>query len=357
MSEPIEVLSDISPYGLVQAVVEQDDRVIYFYLFGAEHTDFGMRSCWVRNLLPAPEALDVEGMQQGQPPMMPRASCSHPDGAPALVAEDLQIVWFEEGDAAALLDGQGLLAVIPGWSGHEGFTGYARDCLDVSHMAWPLGTPEENAIFGRVRGNQQFWADWSQEDSPWGAIQDAFVDAYTGQLGAYANYYAIDGGAWPPKAMLRFVSDAATAFVTLGVSLRAQPWTDPNENAPERPRRIELGIALSGNLPDATVEALAGYVSGQTLLPWHHFTFLGEHHTMPCDTLQSLDPDSPFTAVLLAQDFGGSPRLHVPTVRDERVHLLWMIPITEEERLFAMDEGSPALVERLEAAGRTWLFG
>ena len=56
VTESIEVLSDISPYGLVQAVVEQDERVIYFYLFGAEHTDFGMRSCWVRNLRPAPES-------------------------------------------------------------------------------------------------------------------------------------------------------------------------------------------------------------------------------------------------------------------------------------------------------------
>lgn len=48
--EPL--LCEVSPNGNIQAIVEQDDRVAYFYLHGAPDTEFGVRACWIRNLEP-----------------------------------------------------------------------------------------------------------------------------------------------------------------------------------------------------------------------------------------------------------------------------------------------------------------
>ena len=49
-------------------------------------------------------------------------------------------------------------------------------------------------------------------------------------------------------------------------------------------------------------------------------------------------------------------RTDLPDFRGDSVTLLWMMPITEEERAFATTNGSPALLERLARAGRGWML-
>src|SRR5262245_29618764 len=151
------LLEEVSPLSNVQAIVEQDGRTIYFYLWGGPESAFGVRSCWVRNLEAAPASLDVHSMrEQGTPPLLPRQNCTHPDGAPMLSAGDLRVVWFEEGDAAALLSRTEVLAVIPSWSGEKGFAGYARDCVGESPVCWEL--TRDNVLHERIRRAEEFWA-------------------------------------------------------------------------------------------------------------------------------------------------------------------------------------------------------
>lgn len=355
MNEPDVILSEVSPYGNVEAVVEQDDRVVTFYLFGAEDTGFGVRSCWVRNLQTAPESLDVEAMRNGIAPMLHRDFCAHPSGDVKLEGGDLHVVWFEEGDAAALLHNTNVLAIIPGWSGYKEFSGYARDCLAESSLAWPLGTSDSNALYSRIEASKDFWAAWATDDSPWPEMQDGFVDTYQKHLGKYSNYYAIDSGEWPPKAMLRIPLKDSVAFVTLGVSVRAQPKTDPDENSIDQPRRIELGICLSNSLSKDLMQDLARYVSGQSGLPWSSFTCIGNNHTIPCDAFRNHDPSTEYTTVLLLSEVKDSPKINLPVVQKESVELLWMIPITDQERQIAIEHGSNKLVEYLESSGRGWV--
>ena|SRR5438105_9496349 len=136
------LLEDCSPNGNIFAVVEQNADTCYFYLNGDKSTNFGLKSCWVRNIRAAPDTLDVAAMRDGIPPMLPRNSCRHPKGAEPLKPSGLSVVWAEEGDAAALRDNGENIAVIPSWSGHNGFHGYARDCIGESPLCWELGTPE-----------------------------------------------------------------------------------------------------------------------------------------------------------------------------------------------------------------------
>ncbi len=138
------VLTSISPHGKVQAVVEDDDRTIYFYLNfveQAQHPDTKVKTCWVRNRLPAPDQYEPTEMMRGVAPMLPAEYCVDAGPGEPLEASELRVVWFEEGDGAALLDDDDVLAVIPAWSGLIGdFQGYARDCSKESKLCWPLPT-------------------------------------------------------------------------------------------------------------------------------------------------------------------------------------------------------------------------
>ena len=355
MTNPQVILSAISPNGNAEAVVEQDERVAYFYLWGANE-EIGVRSCWVRNIGEAPSQLDNVAMREGMAPMMPAAFCAHPQGAPPLREEELEVVWLEEGDAAALVGGQDVLAVIPAWSGCKGFHGYAKDCTGESPLAWALGSPENNAIFSRIDRARDFWDSWSGESSPWQGLQSALIDAYTSQLGNYSKYYGIDGGQWPPKAMLRIPVETAEVFVTLGMCIQPQPQIEMYVDEPcDGGRRIELGFAVSESVPEELVAGLATYMSGQTDLPWYNFTWLGEGHTIPCDVFRKTVPSSQFVAVLLTKNPTDAPHVSLPPINNDEVSLLWMVPLTQKELNVARKLGSSTLIGRLRSAGHGWI--
>ena len=352
--EPRTLIEDMSPNGNLQAFVEQDDRVAHFYLWGGPESPFGTRVCWVRNLKPGYDdpAQIGEAMQAGTPPMLHKGACRHPSGAVPLVGERLRIVWFEEGDAAALLEDGELLAVIPGWSGDGGMRGYARDCTEPTSLCWPLA-PALETLASRVRRAQAFWDSWSSETNPWTGMQDALIAAY-GALGAYSNYYAIDGGKWPPKAMLRIPVGDSVVLVTLGISLRPQPKVEGAFEDPSPHRRIELGMCLGPPFAtDEHVMRMARYISAQSDLPWTHFTWLGNGHTIACDVLPGGESGG-FTSVVLLSSPAGVPNITLPRFRDDDVSVLWLVPITEAERLLAVEHGSAALAARLWSRGFNW---
>jgi len=57
------------------ALVEQDDRVAYLYIYAREDLRDRfprMRACWIRNLTPAPQHDDHAAMESGKAPMTAR---------------------------------------------------------------------------------------------------------------------------------------------------------------------------------------------------------------------------------------------------------------------------------------------
>src|SRR5690606_39544178 len=87
----------------------------------------------------APETSDASGLYEGRAPLMPAAHTKHPQGRAPFDPATLRAVWFEEGDGVALLDEEGLLAVIPGWAeADRGLPGYSRDAIGRSAYAWAL---------------------------------------------------------------------------------------------------------------------------------------------------------------------------------------------------------------------------
>ena len=59
-----------------------------------------------------------------------------------------------------------------------------------------------------------------------------------------------------------------------------------------------------------------------------------------------------YTAQSLRHPRGGRlPAITLPTAFGYPVRFLWMVPITESERKFAMEMGGEALAKKLESAG------
>jgi hypothetical protein len=336
-----EVLfEEVGPNGNIQAVVEADEDVCFFYLFGAEDTGFGMRSVWVRNHAQAPDILDVARMRAGLPPSNPKAHCRHPQGLPLPSKEQLRVVWLPEGNGAALYEGGELLAIIPPWSGMNGFNGYARDSVGEGPVAWEIGP--QNVLVGRFRQAESYWRQW-EDGNPWPALQDALLSAIEKTLGRHTNYYAIDGGQWPPKAIVRIPRPDSIVLLTIGVCVRPQPEVEAATEHPELLRRIELGVVLPARWPDDAVKRFASYMSAQSGLPWSKYTWLGPGHTIPCDSWQnrsfafaSLQPNHPAAPTPTLEPHFGDP-----------VNILWFVPISPAERQTAIDHGSERLTQAL----------
>ncbi len=351
MSEPL--IEQSSPFGNIVAVAEDDGRVVYFYLHYVERSDDDesgppMKACWVRNRLPAPAEVDREAMEQDRAPLLPASYCKSRSAGPPLDREALSVVWFEEADAAALLEGDDLLAVIPAWGGEGGFYGYARDCVGESPYAWALSA--DNEMHERVRRAQQFWSLW-EDDNFWGRWRDERIAAIEAVLGPHAKYYAIDDDRFPPKAMLRFDLPDRFVLITVGVSLMCLPNVERYFDDPSPYRRIELAAALDLRCTAAELDRFGGYLSAQAKYPWSQFTPLGSGHTMPCDSTPTSCGGKRFPAALLAHSLPGLKRLDLPDFRGDPTNVLWFYPITDAERSLAMEKGTERLLELLFVAG------
>ena len=336
------LLEEVNPNGNIQAVVESDDDVCYFYLFADPDTQLGMKSVWVRNRSRAPEALEIERMRSGSPSRNPALHCRHTAGQAALAAEDLRVVWLPEGNGAALYERDEILAIIPPWSGTNGFHGYAPDNIGDGPVAWELSP--NNVLFERFKQAQSYWRKWNDKEF-WPSIRSSQISQLEKVFGRHTKYYAIDGGQWPPKAMVRFAWKDRTVLVTVGVALRPQPNVEMATETPEKLRRIELGAVLPGNWSEEAVKDFGRYISGQSNLPWDKYTWLGPGHTLPCDSWQNPD----HTMALLQHEHSGASQIALETFLGDPVDVLWFVPISEEERQVAIDQGSERLKSCLPA--------
>jgi suppressor of fused protein SUFU len=334
------LLEEVNPNGNIQAVVESDDHACYFYLFAAPDTQLGTKSVWVRNHTRAPEAFEVERLRSGFPSRNPAHHCRHAAGQAVFAPQDLRVVWLPEGNGAALYEGDEILAIIPPWSGTKGFHGYARDNIGDGPVAWELGP--NNALFERFKQAQTYWRKWEGKEF-WPSVQSSQISQLEIVFGRHTKYYAIDGGKWPPKAMVRFARRDRTILVTVGVALRPQPNVEMATETPEQLRRIELGAVLPGNWSEDAVQSFGRYVSGQSELPWNDYTWLGPGHTLGCDSWQNKD----HTIALLQHQHSGAPRIALDRLLDDPVNVLWFVPISKDERQVAIDQGSEHLLSRL----------
>jgi hypothetical protein len=342
--------------------VEDDGRTVYLYLQAAGE-EGGIWAVWVANRLPAPEEDDLAAMQRGAAPLMPRRGTRHPQGLPPLDPESLSFVWFEEGDGVALLRDEQPLAVLPPWSGFEGFHGYSAEAIGEEQPAWPL----EGALDGlapRIEAARRYW-EWRADPASWDEIRDSRLAHLEARLGPHRRYWAADGGRFPPRAVALFQPESypgVSISATVGMSGQPMPQVEMYVEGPRPHRRVELLLAASGE-----AEHAPGLLSGIMQSPWQTRTWLGDGHTWSWDPPSERPGGS---AVLLVRvpppqvTQAGAFRRGVPAPNlsgltdrgGDPVHFLWVLPITARERDLAASDGSQALLRKLQAEGRGWVW-
>jgi hypothetical protein len=135
------------------------------------------------------------------------------------------------------------------------------------------------------------------------------------------------------------------------MQLRPQPSVELHAEDPRPLRRIELALGLDRRLFDLAPERIMAWISAQAQHPWRRLSWLGHHHTVGCDAIPTGPSGTAFTGALLLRHAIGAPEVAFPPFRGDPVTLLWLVPITGDERGLADRGGREELARRLARKG------
>lgn len=336
--EPEIIIEATSPFGNVQALVEKTDRTYFFYLWiNPKSNDRQMRACWICNRIRAPKNMNDAFPNDGREPCMPEEFVAHDLNGIDIDESDLSIEWFEEGDGAFLLSGEDIIAVIPGFSGYNDFYGYSAYAKGTGPFAWEIdkALPHLKEELDRCR---RFW-NFFEKDF-WGDVQQMHLDVLQKFMGKHEEYYAIDQDKFPPKAMVTGKKDDTYYAFTLGVSMFPMPTVEMayGDDYMDH-RRIELGFFSNDK---KVVDNVLSGIAFLGLLPWEGLTFLGHGHTLQYNKIPGYDH-------LLMLDASVMKDIDHPVYPDfmgEKINLLWLKLITDEEYDFIVDKGVDEYLSR-----------
>ncbi len=327
------VIEDWSPVCDIQAIVEKTEKNYYFYFWvNPESEEAEIRSCWICNRVKAPadeqEALAVEG----EAPCMPAEYVDHDPEGIDLDEDSLSIEWFEEGNAAALLSGDRIIAVIPNFSGYKGFHGYSIYARGTGSFAWELKKAYPR-FEEEIKSSRKFWAYFDEEDY-WGKVQDFHLETLDKFFGKEEKYYAIDGGEFPPKALVQGRKGNTLYAFTLGVSMIPMPNVDMTYDDYNDYRRMELGFACNER-HEQLLKPFFSTMSWLAAFPWKDLTFFGHGHTIPFKNIKGID----YILFLNDRLLDGIESPEYKDFMGEKINLLWLVPITQQDQEFIVEKG------------------
>ena len=340
MEENEVLIEEWSPVTNIQAFVEKSEKNYYFYFWvnpGSEESD--VRSSWICNRIKAPESVEEALEIEGEAPCMPAEYVAHDPNGMELDADSLSIVWFEEGDAAALLSGNKILSVIPSFSGYNGFHGYSVYAKGTGPFAWEL-TQAYSKFEEQIKKSRAFWSYFDEEDY-WGRVQNFHMNTLNRFFGKEEKYYVIDKGEFPPKALVQGRKGNVLYGITLGVSMIPMPNVDMTYGDDYTDyRRMELGFACDER-HEALLKPFFSTMSGLAGYPWEYLTFFGHGHTIPYKNIKGID----YLLFLNDRLLRTTDAPKYDRFMGDEVNLLWLVPITQEEQKFIEKNGIDAYLD------------
>ena len=317
------IIFSTSPLAGLSAQVVEENDCSYLYLL---HTDTSssnaMTSCWIKNHKIVDDTYSAQGdMKRGLQPKVPSRYCAFQSELSPLSAEQLEIVWGKEGFIVSLYEGDELICVVPYWAGHD-FCGYSKySCADkFSTIPFPLGSSDSNALFKRAEEARSFWKqDFSLL---WSNYQESYLSELESKYGEHIKYYAIDGGGFPPKALVVFEKDDMKYAFTIGVSLFPQPKVDMHFQDYQNHEYFELGFCYKSNKVFDEPNVFS-QISSITAIPWSFGTFLSHRHTL------DLQVDLQHNNAVLVSD----KNVNVSKskyLKAQNINLLWIVPIPHD---------------------------
>lgn len=358
---PDVLIESDNPYRTRRASLLAEEGDLYLYLSALSGTGRDpdvvvaptVSAVWVANLGPAPEQLTPGGEHDlGRPPIMGRDGTAFPLGCPPPHGTP-ELVWFEEGDGVALLDADGLLAVIPGWGGKARFSGYARYCRTQTPLAWPLGPEAQATLDERVAASREFWA-WRLTDG-WTEIESSGLAHLDARLGPHEAMWRVDGGSFPEMSASRHRLRGHDVWVTSTTGLSAQRMPQVDQFASDLAGRVELAVAHRTD-DDQVRDAIVGPAS----IPFQRMTWVGDGHVIDGQAETNTSLGSGVAGVLLSANPPPDAGLSIPDLsglrrRGEAVTWLWVLAMDSTTLALAKAKGSKAALDALASAGRSWV--
>ena len=356
---PELLMRSTSPYGSRRAVLLRGSGDIYLYLEDVTGEAAETSSAvWVANQAVAPvhppDPTDTTVRNDdGGPPRMAATGTRHPEGCPPL--QDVEFVWFEEGDGVALVDDEGILAVVPGWGGRDDFYGYSRYAQGHTPIAWELSAEALDLLTSKVEESRDFWA-W-RTDQAWGHIRSTGIAHLEQAIGPQEVAWPLGESSFPELIASRHRYGDHDIWVTASTGLSSQRMAGVEEyhDQPDSAARIELVIARSQ--PDQVGVELLGALAQ---VPFGRCTWLGEGHTIggSVGAFPAFGADK--AALLLTARPPFHPDLPPPdlrglTRRGGPVTYLWVLVVDEETFGIARGRDSRNALRHLQETGGTWV--
>lgn len=328
LKKPEILISSVSPLCPIDAFAENDGQTCYFYLQKFPKSKKSeLIPCFVCNTVGSEQETSLDEWYKHHDwhaPMIPYSQVSHDKGGMTLSPDELEIVWTREGSGAGLLYRNELIAFIPEWADVDNICGYSKYIIGKTDFGWEM-TNAQPHLDNVIAAAKDFWS--KMDEDFWPELQQSQLNSIESFMGEHDKYYAIDGGKFPPRALVTGEKDGIKYGFTLGMSLLRQPMTECfYMEKTDDFTRVELGFSCSAEQEKAFMSVLQRMASSATL-PWAQITSLGHGHTI---TLKGV---SGFPAAWLINDNllpeGNSPEYE--PVYGERVNLLWLVPITQEQ--------------------------
>jgi hypothetical protein len=179
------------------------------------------------------------------------------------------------------------------------------------------------------------------------------------RLGPGARYWDVSGSKQPMVGVSErppTPQRAYTVLSTIGMSCQRMPVVEQAMEDPSGCARIELAIATT--LPSRDAARVFLWLAQY---PWRAVTWFGTGHTVRWYHEPATFPlGGGKEAVLLLDNPSALLGPEVPdltgfSVAGDPVRWLWIIPITERERLMAKERGAASLVTQLAAQRHSWV--
>jgi len=353
--QPRILLESENPYASRRVVVECDGVTTAAYLHSKTAP---VAATWIANHVPAPAAPDLARLNAGEAPVMPAAHTKHPDGRPMLEPGALRALWLEEGDGVVLLEYGGLLAILPGWSDMaRGMPGYCRDVIGQTPFGWSLDDAMEG-LSPRAAEAEDFWR-WRADKDAWAEFQQAVLGHLLGKLGPGARYWDVAGGKQPLVGVSERPPTAQrpyTVLSTVGMSCQRMPVIEQMGALANEGARIELAVATT--MPSTDAARIFLWL-GQ--YPWREAAWLGAGHCIAWYHEPATFPLGGGHEAVLLLDKPGSllgpdvPDLSGFSFGGEAVRWLWIVPVSDRERVLGAERGPASLITHLAAQRRSWV--
>ncbi|MBU45411.1 MAG: hypothetical protein CMN76_19520 [Spirochaetaceae bacterium] len=367
MSEQSTILKEEeNPFENYAAVVESDNRTVYLYLLPTKNENLPAHAVWLRNLVPAPDEPDRDSIKEGRPPLMHVQGCNHPEGALTYNPQNLDFVWFPEGNGVTLYNEGKLEAILPTWSGRENVSGYSKEALGYQSNTLPL-PPENSAIYTRLQENLDFW-DRRTRPEDWNEFRDQLLNHFESLFGKHSQYYALTDVKFPTLAVLEFALETGILYCSLGMSRQPMPGIELLKSEPEHFVRREIFLFSPNpgspgapddyaNMGDALNQIRANYpglVGRLARYPWivsaaldHGHLFESGMATNYCDFIFS---ESPAPTGLSSESMAGIMEHY--NIEGHSLSPLFALPATQEDLLVARQKGADFwLDKRSRSAG------